>query len=97
MKHFKNFDRHQAFGTEMMNFHSKTITEVQDWTMVYKEKRNTALSNMLCGVWDGYLYHTLLADAKELGLPKLILARIDYTVNYVETFINEMGETRTEI
>jgi hypothetical protein len=39
--------------------------------------------NMLCGVWDGYLYTDLLESAKQLGLPTHIINRIKYTINFI--------------
>jgi hypothetical protein len=40
--------------------------------------------NMLCGIWDGYLYTDLLESAKQLGLPTHITNRIQYTINFIQ-------------
>jgi hypothetical protein len=45
--------------------------------------------NMLCGVWDGYLYTDILESAKQLGLPTHILQRIANTIRFIETNVNK--------
>ena len=97
MAHYKNFDRHEAFDTEMMDFHSTTLKRLEEWSMIYKNKLHTSVSNMLCGIWDGYLYASLLEEAKALEVSPLMLLRIEYTIKYVEAFIKEYGEEVTQI
>ena len=43
--------------------------------------------NMLCGVWDGYLYTEMLESAKQLGLPTYILQRIANTIQFIGTSV----------
>ena len=79
------FNRHQVFTSEMMDYHSTTLRMVEDYHMNRKESWFTPLYNMLCGVWDGYLYTEMLETAKQMGLPTHITSRIQFT----ESFINK--------
>jgi len=97
MANYKNFNRHDLFDTEMMSFHSATITKVGAWSMENDKKIHTMVYNMLCGIWDGYLYDTLLSDAKELGLPSTLLARIKFTIEVIELDIVAKGQTLTQV
>jgi hypothetical protein len=79
------FNRHELFTEEMMNFHSTTLRMIEDYHMNRNESWFTPLYNMLCGVWDGYLYTEMLEMAKQIGLPTHITNRIEFT----ESFINK--------
>jgi hypothetical protein len=79
------FNRHELFSEKMMEFHSTTIRIVEDYHIARNESWHTPLYNMLCGIWDGYLYTEMIPMAKELGYPQSIIDRIDFT----EAFINE--------
>jgi len=68
------FNRHKLFTNEMMDYH---MNRNESWF--------TSLYNMLCGVWDGYLYTEMLETAKQMGLPTHITNRIQFT----ESFINK--------
>ncbi len=79
------FNRHEVFTSEMMDYHSTTLRMVEDYHMNRNESWFTSLYNMLCGVWDGYLYTEMLETAKQMGLPTHIINRIEFT----ESFINK--------
>ena len=66
---YRRFNRHQLFNGELMNFHSQTIRLVEDFYMEKNQTWFNELTNMLAGIWDGYLYDNLLPKAKEEGLP----------------------------
>ena len=85
---YRRFNRHQLFNGELMNFHSQTIRLVEDF---YMEKNKTwfnELTNMLAGIWDGYLYDNLLPKAKEEGLPIEDIRRIETTIDLIEEYID---------
>ena len=81
---YLRFDRHQTFNSEMMDYHSDTLRAVEDFYMDQNESWYNEVYNMLCGVWDGYLYTDLLESAKQLGLPTHILQRIANTIRFIE-------------
>ena len=81
---YVRFNRHQIFDREMMSYHSETLRAVEDFYMDQNESWFNDVYNMLCGVWDGYLYTDLLESAKQLGLPTHITNRIEYTINFIQ-------------
>jgi hypothetical protein len=78
------FNRHELFTSEMMDYHSTTLRMVEDFYMNQNQSWFNEVYNMLCGVWDGYLYGELLESAKQLGLPTHITNRIQYTINFIQ-------------
>jgi hypothetical protein len=81
---YLRFNRHQIFDRDMMDFHSKTLNMVEEFHMNRNESWFNEVYNMLCGVWDGYLYTDLLESSKQLGYPTPILNRIEYTINFIQ-------------
>jgi hypothetical protein len=53
------------------------------------------VTNMLSGIWDGYLYDSLLEDAKEMGLPFEDICRIESTIDLIKEYVNINGESIT--
>ena len=82
------FDRHELFNDDWMNYHSQTLRMVEDFHIENDESWFTPLYNMLCGVWDGYLYTEMLETAKQMGLPTHILQRIANTIQFIGTSVN---------
>lgn len=78
------FNRHELFTSEMMDYHSTTLRMVEDYHMNRNESWFTSLYNMLCGVWDGYLYTEMLETAKQMGLPTDITNRIQFTESFIK-------------
>ena len=81
---YVRFNRHQIFDREMMGYHFETLRAVEDYYLEQDESWFNEVYNMLCGVWDGYLYTDLLESAKQLGLPTHITNRIQYTINFIQ-------------
>jgi hypothetical protein len=81
------FDRHELFTNDWMEYHSTTLRNVEDFHMDRDESWFTPLYNMLCGVWDGYLYTEMLEMAKEMELPTPILQRIANTIQFIGTSV----------
>ena len=78
------FNRHELFTEEMMDFHSTTLREVENFYMDKNQSWFNEVYNQLCGVWDGYLYTEMLESAKQLGLPTHITTRISTTIEFIE-------------
>ncbi len=78
------FNRHELFTSEMMDYHSTTLRMIEDYHMNRNESWFTPLYNMLCGVWDGYLYTEMLEMAKQMGLPTHITNRIKFTESFIK-------------
>ena len=81
------FNRHELFTEEMMDFHSTTLREVENFYMDKNQSWFNEVYNQLCGVWDGYLYTEMLESAKQLGLPTHITNRISTTIKFIENGI----------
>ena len=86
---YKRFDRHELFDTFLMKYHSTTIRLVEDYLLETGQPLYNDLTNMLNGIWDGYLYDELLI--KSLILPKEDYRRVEDVVN----IINEHIESKT--
>jgi hypothetical protein len=86
---YKRFDRHELFDTFLMKYHSTTIRLVEDYLLETGQPLYNDLTNMLNGIWDGYLYDELLIKA--LILPTEDYRRVEDMVN----IINEHIESKT--
>lgn len=94
---YKRFNRYELFNKELMAFHSQTIRNVESFLWETKKEFNNEVTNMLSGIWDGYLYDSLLEDAKALNLPYEDLVRIETTIKLIEEEIEKKGESITPI
>jgi len=79
----KRFDRHEIFTADEVTFHSKTIRMAQDYYLSNDQSTFNPITNMLNGIWDGYLYDTLITDAIADGIPKTIVYRIEKIVDFI--------------
>ena len=92
---YKRFNRHQIFDKDLMAFHMQTIRNIENHCLNSGISMFNSVTNMLAGIWDGYLYDSLLAEAKELNLPYEDLVRIETTVQLIEEHIVANGESVT--
>jgi hypothetical protein len=92
---FKRFNRHELFDAFLMEWHSTTIRNVSNYIWETNGEVMSELENMLCGIWDGYLYDELLTKA--LILPKEDYRRIEDTVKIINEHIKANGESVTQI
>jgi hypothetical protein len=92
---FKRFNRHELFDAFLMEWHSTTIRNVSNYVYETTGEVMSELENMLCGIWDGYLYDELLTKA--LILPKEDYRRIEDTVKIINEHIEVNGESVTQI
>ena len=92
---YKRFNRHELFDSFLMDWHSTTIKNVTNYIWETQGEVFSELENMLCGIWDGYLYDDLLTKA--LILPKEDYRRIQDTVDLINEHIEANGESVTQI
>ena len=92
---FKRFNRHELFDAFLVDWHSTTIKLVRDYIWETQKEVHSDLENMLCGIWDGYLYDELLTKA--LILPREDYRRIEDTVQLINEHIEANGESVTHI
>ena len=88
---FKNFNRHEIFTEEDMNAVSNAIDESR-----MLEPFNWDLNNMLCGLFDGYLYESL-EDLAKRKFSETELTPLLKTINKVKEHVAINGETETRI
>ena len=92
------FNRHKIFNERLMDYHSQTISKIDHWSYSHSESINThSIDNMLAGIWDGYLYSTLLPEAIVLGIPKKYIRRIEYTIEKIMDTVVVEGESITTV
>ena len=94
---YKRFNRHELFDSFLMDWHSTTIRNVSNYIWETQKEVHSELENMLCGIWDGYLYNNLLETAKQVGLPMEDVRRIESTINVIEEYIESNPNTVTKI
>lgn len=83
MSNCKRFNRHEIFNEEMMNFHSTTIREVENFFLDNDMPMFNGLTNMLYGIWDGYLYVNLMDVTINTGLSEELITRIEKTIDFI--------------
>jgi hypothetical protein len=67
-----------------MEYHRETLNQMEMFYIDQNKSWFNEVYNMLCGVWDGYLYTEMLESSKQLGLPTHITNRISTTIEFVE-------------
>jgi hypothetical protein len=67
-----------------MEYHRETLNQMEMFYIDQNKSWFNEVYNMLCGVWDGYLYTEMLESAKQLGLPVHITNRIQTTIQFIE-------------
>jgi hypothetical protein len=92
---FKRFNRHELFDNFLVQYHSTTIKRVTDYIWETQGEVMSELENLLCGIWDGYLYDELLTKA--LILPKEDYRRVEDIVQLINEHIELKGESVTQI
>ena len=78
------FDRHKYFNEDILSYHSKTIRMVEDWFLDRDESTFNEVTNKLYGIYDGYLYYTLIPFAEAYCLPLEIIMRIRAIVQFIK-------------
>jgi len=91
---YKRFNRHELFDDFLVDYHSTTIKRANDYIWETQGEVMTELENLLCGIWDGYLYDNLLTKA--LILPKEDYRRVEDIVQLINEHIEVNGESLTK-
>ena len=91
---YKRFNRHELFDNFLVQYHSTTIKRATDYIWETQGEVMTELENLLCGIWDGYLYDNLLTKA--LILPKEDYRRVEDIVQLINEHIEINGENTTQ-
>ena len=91
---YKRFNRHELFDKFLMEYHSTTIKRATDYIWETQGEVMTELENLLCGIWDGYLYDNLLTKA--LILPTEDYRRVEDIVQLINEHIESNGENTTQ-
>ena len=91
---YKRFNRHELFDNFLVQYHSTTIKRATDYIWETQGEVMTELENLLCGIWDGYLYDNLLTKA--LILPKEDYRRVEDIVQLINEHIKVNGENTTQ-
>ena len=92
---YKRFNRHELFDNFLVDYHSTTIKLATEYIWETQGEVMTELENLLCGIWDGYLYDNLLTKA--LILPKEDYRRVEDIVQLINEHIEAKGESVTQI
>jgi hypothetical protein len=92
---YKRFNRHEAFTPEIMSMVSKAIREVEDFAIENNKSMHNEVTNSLFGLYDGYLYDSLIKDAIEFGAPEETINKIKGVVKATEMYISLYDESVT--
>ena len=80
---YKRFNRHEAFTPEIMSMVSKAIREVEDFAIENNKSMHNEVTNSLFGLYDGYLYESLLPVAE---------TEVDFNLyNRIENVVKTIG------
>ena len=96
MSNYKNFNRHEVYTSEMMDLQSKIMRKIDEAALEQKESMFNSLSNMMYGLYDGYLYSDLLPEAESFGLDRDTINGIKGLIKAIEMHIALCGETQTQ-
>ena len=81
MNGFTMFDRHAHMSSEtqgdIMNILKETCTSLSN---------DRHLSNMLYGLFDGYLYEDIVTESNRIGIEEAVKRQIEEVVDVVSTY-----------
>ena len=75
---YKRFNRHECYTPEMLSMTSEVVRELQD---------------IVCGLYDGFLYNDLLQEVTSFGANEATLNKVKGLIKAVEMYIQLYGET----
>ena len=96
MSNYKNFNRHEVYTSEMMDLQRKIMRKIDEAAFEQKKSMSNSLSNMMFGLYDGYLYSDLLPEAETFGLDQDTINGIKGLIKAIEMHISLYGETQTQ-
>ena len=97
MSHYR-FNRHELFTPEDTSEVMNIIRDVRDLSMDVDDDRLDGLTNMLYGMFDGYLYDNVITTA--VSVPQLsmdVIRRIESIVDKIVGHILTNGQSETVV
>ena len=96
---YKRFNRHDAYTSEIMTMIRETITMVDNKAIETNQSIFNGLTNMLYGLYDGFLYEGLINEAQNFGFEEghPIYKNLEGINNVTEQYIKMFGESETLI
>ena len=86
---YLQFDRHQLFndvknesGLDLLDLTWDVKREISDYCLD-NDIDDHVFENLMCGIFDGYLYFDLFAEAKKLGLSEMLFFKVCQVYNIV--------------
>ena len=97
MGHYR-FNRHELFTMDDTSSVMDIIRDVRDLSIDVDDDRLDVLTNMLYGLFDGYLYDNVLTTAASIAkLPMAVINRLEPIVDMIVLHILAQGESETNI
>ena len=92
-KSYQNFNRHECYNSSMLETNRELIRTIDDSDI---DNRST-ITNMLYGLYDGYLYNELLYLVKSSGIDFPTYKKLKSLVSKIELFIQTNGQGMTQV
>jgi benzoyl-CoA reductase/2-hydroxyglutaryl-CoA dehydratase subunit BcrC/BadD/HgdB len=89
---YVRFNRHEAYTPEIMDLVRETINAVETHCIKTKQSTFNGLTNSLFGLYDGYLYDSLLIEAIEMDVPQDVFNNIKGIAKATQAYIALHGE-----
>lgn len=90
---YKRFNRHECYTSEMLSMTGEVVRELQDLAIEQNKSMFDMSINMVCGLYDGYLYADLLQEVTNFGATEVTLNKVKGLIKAVEMYIQLCGET----
>ena len=90
---YKRFNRHECYTSEMLSMTGEVVRELQDLAIEQNKSMFDMSINMVCGLYDGYLYDNLLQEVTDFGATESTLNKVKGLIKAVEMYIQLYGET----
>lgn len=90
---YKRFNRHECYSSEMLSMTSEVVRELQDIAIEQDKSMFDMSINMVCGLYDGFLYDDLLQEVTNFGATESTLNKVKGLIKAIEMYIQLYGET----